>query len=106
MNDDSKSKPSASTKAAAPDPAGERLTVPMGDVLLRYIKGPPEGVNHIVGKVRTGSIHTVTLEEAAYLCLREAPQFEPAYPDDRARIEEASRLAKDAAERARAAAGK
>lgn len=76
-----------------------RLTVRNGVLLVRYIGGLAEGFNEVVGRVSDGSIHTVSLEEAVDLCLRAAPQFELAYPDDRTKVEAAAKAARDAADR-------
>lgn len=100
-------KPNATTVAESNQPSdrsaavgGRVLDLPSDCVLVRYVKGPAEGTNEVVGKVRTLSIHTVTLEEAAYLCLRANPQFELVYASDRTDVEAASKAAREAAEKA------
>jgi len=90
---DKKPEPKNETKTPTPITAGDRLTVPDGDVLVRYVKGPAEGQNHFVGLARLGRIYTVDEIAAAEACFSKSPGFELVYPDDRTRIEAAWRKA-------------
>lgn len=72
---------------------GDRLTVPEGDVLVRYVGGPAEGIAPHVGFVKHGRIYTVDLTVAGLIINVKKPQFDLVYPADRSRIEAASTAA-------------
>lgn len=78
------------------DESPSKLTVPDDAVIVRYRGGPARGINaSILGPVVKDWIYTVSFDAALKICVDDGrkPQFEAVYPEDRTRIEAASKAA-------------
>lgn len=72
------------TKSKTPaTPAGNRLAVPEGEILVRKVRGP-DGIHERIGYCKVGRLYTVGDQWAARMV--EGGEFECVYEDDKTRV--------------------